>query len=89
MRRQQEEEEAEMGRDGEQGRWDGVAKSGGGRRVAVPMLKNQGQDTGMNDEGDKTKAHTSLSDRLRATGQFSFRFSLFRCGFFLMEGDGL
>lgn len=49
---------------GRGGGGDGVAKK---RRRAArcrPDAENQGQDTGMNDEGDKTKAHTSLSERL-------------------------
>lgn len=29
-----------------------------------PNAVNQGQDTGMNGDGDETKAHTSLSYRL-------------------------
>lgn len=49
------------GRDGRKGRWDGVAKSGGGRRDAVPDAENQGQNTGTNGDGDTKLKHTLLS----------------------------
>lgn len=51
-----------------------------------PNAANQGQDTGMNGDGDKTKAHTSLSYRLRATEPFSFC-SSFSVVFFFDRGQ--
>lgn len=51
-----------------------------------PDAKNQGQDTGMNDKGDKTKAHTSLADRLRDEAAVSF--PLFAFSVVVVSGGG-